>query len=274
MSSSIITSVPAGLIRGDWCIQNLQDFQHQPNECAKAAEDQESSDFDTICCAGDIIDTTQDLWDYRTRNQTEVDLANLVCCLYANAPLNSGSRNTSAPNTCSQGSPTPLASLAATNTENAALYQRTYTSAGTYSWISSTGYYGDYVPTATPECMWVYTKTGVEMSEVTVPAATVSTMSLLSTPSPSSSSWRNSSRSATAAPSMTSDSTSYAYETITTTSGTLTLTLPASLGGHGGPDETNAPASTTSSAAGVLVQPTAMPVLALAAVAMGLIKGF
>lgn len=276
MSSSITTSIPAGVIGGDWCIQNLEDVQHEPNQCADTAKHQVPSDFNTICCAGDIIDTTQDLWDYRTRNETEVDTANLVCCLYAKIPLDS-SPSTSITNgrhTCSQGSPTPLASLAATNTENAALYLRTYTSAGAYSWTGTTGVYEDYVPTATPRCLWVYTKTGVPMNEVTVPTAMISTMSGGSTTSSSMPSSETSSLSMSVTPSMASGSTSFVRETITTTSGTLTLTLPASLGGGRG-DRTATQATaltTTTNGAGGQTDATAMPMLLLAGLAIGLLK--
>lgn len=65
---------------------------------------------------------------------------------------------------------TPLASLAATNTENAGAFVATYASAN-YEFGSPPT---DMLWTETPRCLWVETKTGgLEMKEVTVPAAMI-----------------------------------------------------------------------------------------------------
>lgn len=270
MSLSITTSVPSGTIGGDWCLQNLEGFGGTPNQCADPAKHQKPSDFDTICCAGDIISKPQNLWDYHRLNRTQLNLEDLVCCLYADQPLNSNPSMTSDAHTCPQGSPTPLASLAATNTENAVLYRRTYTSAGPYSWTGATGFYGDYVPVATPRCLWVYTKGGISMSEVTLPAATISAMSVTSTSS------SNTSLPTMIRPSMTADDASHVQETTTTTSGTLTLTLPASLGGGASaePTATQTAVSTTSSSGAIAnAECTTLPVLMLAGLAITILKG-
>ena len=68
--------------------------------------------------------------------------------------------------------PAPLASLAATNTVNAALYLATYANAQQDGTTIR-----DWIRTETPQCLWVETASGVvEMTEVTVPAAQITTL--------------------------------------------------------------------------------------------------
>ena len=168
--SSITTAVPHGPINTDWCIQDILFVDgNTPNGCANSTRGQKSSDFETICCVGDIVDTTQNLFAFRITNS--INLANLVCCRIEGPQAGGfGPINTVA-TACTEGTPTPLASMAATNTDNAALYRETFTSA---SFGGETP--GDFVPTMTPTCLWVYTKTGMALRNVTVPAADITTL--------------------------------------------------------------------------------------------------
>jgi len=69
--------------------------------------------------------------------------------------------------------PVPLASLAATNTDNAVPYLVTYESARG----DSTGGVGDWTRTETPTCLWIETADkAVTMVDVTVPAAQITTL--------------------------------------------------------------------------------------------------
>ncbi|KAI0882132.1 uncharacterized protein GGS22DRAFT_170286 [Annulohypoxylon maeteangense] len=76
---------------------------------------------------------------------------------------------------CNGGSPTPLASLANTNTENAQLFRVTYTSA---SFGSNT--VGNFIPTNTPNCFWAYTS-GAPTVEITLPTPDITTLAPEST---------------------------------------------------------------------------------------------
>lgn len=169
--SSIVTAVPSGGVK-DWCIQEPTSgwYNSAPQECANATRGTSPSDFETICCDGQIVDTSKDL--YRAGGGQTVDLENLVCCRIQGAqqgglmPLYSGPGNQ-----CSTGTPVPLASLAATNTKNAQNFLVTYTSAS-YG-LSTTG---DFIPTDTPSCLWAYTASGAAMVNVTVAAAQITTL--------------------------------------------------------------------------------------------------
>jgi hypothetical protein len=69
--------------------------------------------------------------------------------------------------------PEPLASLAATNTDNAALYLVTYESASQ----DITGGIGDWTVTEKPTCLWIETANkAVTMVDVTLPAAQITTL--------------------------------------------------------------------------------------------------
>jgi hypothetical protein len=174
-SSSITTAIPSGLITTDWCVQDSLGWHDEPNVCADS--DANPLDYGTICCAGDIVDTSGGLaliTNGNSKNHT-IDLDTLVCCLVERPqqggilPLNTDKTQ------CTEGSPTPLASFAATNTANAAIWAATYTSASV-SGGESTTVTGDFIHRETPKCLWVYTKTGVVMQNVTVAAADITTL--------------------------------------------------------------------------------------------------
>lgn len=177
MASSITTAVPSGIIK-NWCLADLSDFGSGPYECANETVGQKPADFQTICCDGDIIDTAENLWQpYRPKSAGPfyLNIDDLVCCRLVGAQQGGLQAIDPDQTHCTAGSPTPLASLAATNTENAADYLVTYTSA---SFGESTT--GDFIPTATPRCLWMNTNTaqsaGVGVKTVTVPAASISTL--------------------------------------------------------------------------------------------------
>jgi hypothetical protein len=180
--SSITTAVPSGIITNgpDWCIQGLVDpfGNDEPpytyNECFNSTRGTEKSSFETFCCDGNIIDTSSNIWSPVARNFTtyELDLENLVCCRTGGQLLPGGIQPIDTDYTkCSASEvPTPLASLAATNTDNAALFLATYASA-------SGPDLEDWTVTQTPTCLWVETASGVvSMTEITVPAAEITTL--------------------------------------------------------------------------------------------------
>jgi hypothetical protein len=171
MASSITTAVPSGPIT-DWCIQDSVDIDGNANVCGDSGEN--PSDYGTICCAGDIVDTTSDLYRYGNANNT-INLDNLVCCRIEGPQAQGGLQAIATDRAqCTEGNATPLASFAATNTANAALWEKTFTSA--YQSVGpSTTIIDDVVPLQSPRCLWVYTKTGVALRNVTVPAADITT---------------------------------------------------------------------------------------------------
>ena len=167
LSSAITTAVPSGLITSEWCVQDALNYDGNPNECGDSG--QNPSDYGTICCAGDIVDTESDLYRFGNSNKT-INLDTLVCCV-VDGPQQGGLQAIQTDRTqCTLGSPTPLVSFAGTNTANAAVYEVTYTSASV-SEGESTSVTGDYIHPQSPKCLWVYTKTGVAMMNVTVEAA-------------------------------------------------------------------------------------------------------
>lgn len=172
--SSIATVVPSGTIE-EWCIKSLYDFSDDVNTCANSSRGTVESDFQTICCDGWIIDSSFDLYEYKP-NRTDpvyVDLNDLVCCRVQGAqqggiqPIVQGNGLT-----CTTGTPTPLASMAATNISNAQNYLATYTSAS----FGASNEVGGFIPTATPYCLWADTAHGVAMQSVTVPEAEITTL--------------------------------------------------------------------------------------------------
>jgi hypothetical protein len=175
--SSITTAIPTGMLKG-WCVAAQVDFENNAYQCANATLGQKPSDYETICCDGDIIDTTQNLFQFdrpKSAGPLYVNIDNLVCCRLT-GPQQGGIGPIDPDQThCTAGDPTPLASLAATNVENAAYFPVTYTSA---SFGETTT--GDFIPTQTPTCLWMNTNTaqsdGVAVVSVTVPAAHISTM--------------------------------------------------------------------------------------------------
>jgi len=170
--SSIVTTVPSGPIQ-TWCIQEpwFDPDNETRQSCANATQGTTDSDFETICCDGSIVDTTKDIF-----SGGPIDLANLVCC-QPRGPQSGGllPLPTNAPTECSTGTPMPLASLAATNTDNAQDFLVTYTSA---SFGETTT--GDFIPTETPYCLWAYTASGVALTNITVAAAQITTLSSIS----------------------------------------------------------------------------------------------
>lgn len=158
--SSITTVFPSGAVQ-PWCLAPIFGFSLAPISICAAAN--VSAEFQTVCCDGDIIDTTGQA--FQPGPQRPLDVDNLVCCVlsgtldWRNDPVTIGST------TCASGSPTPIASLAATNTQNATPYEIDYTNVPT-SLLSST----EITVSATPNCLWLYTASGVVMTTVTVPA--------------------------------------------------------------------------------------------------------
>lgn len=134
----------------------------------------QDSDFQTFCCNGDILDVTKDIWSpagiAAMGENHNLSIADMICCGLGGPQAGGLQGIPSMHTSCSAGSPTPLASLANTNTDNAALYRVTYTSA---SFGDNT--VGDFIPTETPRCFWAYT-VGAEMEEVTLPAPDITTL--------------------------------------------------------------------------------------------------
>ncbi|KAI1106232.1 hypothetical protein F4804DRAFT_62370 [Jackrogersella minutella] len=168
--SSITTAIPTGAI-SEWCIAPLEYYGGDRYQCANSTKGTKETDFQTFCCNGNIINSAHDIWRPASWDGDDhsVNLADMVCC-GINGPQAGGILPLpSAYTVCDEGSPTALASVAATNTDNAALFPVTYTSA---SFGSSTT--GDFVPTDTPTCFWAYTS-GVGTKEVTLPAPDITT---------------------------------------------------------------------------------------------------
>ena len=177
-NATVEIAVPVGTIN-EWCIYALSGFHGETHTCANETRGTNEDDFQTICCDGFIIDSTQDLYKYNPtadRSETHVDLANLVCCA-AHGSQQGGIQPIIQGNgmTCTTGSPTPLSNLAATDTNNAANYLATYTGAqggsqsGTYNPTLE-----DFIPTETPYCLWMDT-VGLQMQSITVAAADITT---------------------------------------------------------------------------------------------------
>ncbi|KAF3929684.1 hypothetical protein AA313_de0204274 [Arthrobotrys entomopaga] len=170
--SSITTSIPSDTII-NWCVANqIQYGDTEPYQCANTTIHQSSSDFESICCDGRIISTKDDLWN--PTNDTKVKVEDLVCCRYH---YEEGGFHAINPTKtiCTAGTPTPLASLAATNVDNARAYLVTFASA------SQDGTsLGDWTLLTTPQCFWMNTNTkdsqGVAADKTLVlPAADVTT---------------------------------------------------------------------------------------------------
>ncbi|KAK6542301.1 hypothetical protein TWF694_006261 [Orbilia ellipsospora] len=172
MPSSITTVVPSGTII-NWCVADqIQYGDTDPYQCANKTIHQSPSDFESICCDGTIINTSYDLWRPSRENKLNID--DLVCCRYH---YEEGGLHAINPTKtiCTAGTPTPLASLAATNVDNARAYLVTYASA------SQDGTsLGDWTLLTTPQCLWMNTNTkdsqGVPVKTVVVPAADITTL--------------------------------------------------------------------------------------------------
>lgn len=159
--SSIVTTVPTGTLP-DWCIQ-LPWFGafNKPQQCANSTRGTQESDYDTICCDGMIIDTKKSIYE-----GGPINIEDLMCCRL-DGPQQGGLHPlpVGKPTTCESGTPVPLTSLAATNTENAQNFLVSYTSVP----------FGEpsFNLTQTPYCLWAYTKSGVAMKTTTLPAADI-----------------------------------------------------------------------------------------------------
>lgn len=174
--ASITTQIPTGPIRNAyWCYQSLYDifsddhFKPDFNTCANSTLGTVDSDFQSFCCDGDIIG----LYDEWPNARDHFNFEELSCCRIQKPqqgglgpiPDNNG-------RTCTAtAKPTPLASLAATNTANAQSYLITYLDA---SAIGTT--WTDWTTRATPTCFWIDTAHGVAMTKVTVRAAAITTL--------------------------------------------------------------------------------------------------
>ncbi|KAK4206337.1 hypothetical protein QBC37DRAFT_300990 [Rhypophila decipiens] len=187
--ASITTSIPTGILSSNaaWCMMEI--FAWGPNhppykykECDKPTDAEnptQPQDFLTICCDGTIIDTSQDMDEYYLSNNGissyPLELDNLVCCREAGVRQMGGVGGFSNPTRCAAVlTPTPLASLAATNTKNAVPYLATYESG---KWDDEISADVDWVKTRTPVCLWVQTThPEVTLVEVQVPAAKITTL--------------------------------------------------------------------------------------------------
>ncbi|KAF3057421.1 hypothetical protein GL218_06294 [Daldinia childiae] len=169
--SSITTAIPTGLIT-EWCLSAPTHFNGSRYECAATEPGWKASNFQTFCCDGDILNTAKDIWhDIGRGKNNSIDLADMICCGLGGAPQQGGVHPLPTAYTgCSAGAPTPLASIAGTNTDNAAPFLVTYTSAS-----YGQGTVGDYIPTETPTCFWAYT-VGVGTTQVTLPAPDITTL--------------------------------------------------------------------------------------------------
>ncbi|KAK3326861.1 hypothetical protein B0H66DRAFT_530849 [Apodospora peruviana] len=181
MPSSITTAIPTGILSDgpDWCIQGLIDIftsedggPYFYNECANSTRGDVKTDFETLCCDGPVIDASRSLWSYRGNfSSYPLDIENLVCCREGGQLLPGGIGPIDNVKTqCEYGAkPTPLASVAATNSHNAMPFLVTYESA-----LAGTA---DWTVTNSPTCLWINTvHPDVTMVEVTVPAAEITTL--------------------------------------------------------------------------------------------------
>ncbi|KAI1077182.1 hypothetical protein F5B20DRAFT_275841 [Whalleya microplaca] len=168
--ASITTTIPTGLIKR-WCLGSLESFDGERYECANKTLGTKESDFQTFCCNGEILNVEKSIWiPGGWGNDSSMNLSDMVCCGLGGHQAGGLHPLPTAYTECSEGSPTPLASLACTNTENAVPFLVTYTSA---SFGDNT--VGDYVPTETPSCFWAY-KVDVAMETITLPVPDITTL--------------------------------------------------------------------------------------------------
>jgi len=193
---SLTTLLPTGIISNGptWCIKELfawgPDYPpYKYNTCGASSSSNSTSipptDFLTICCDGRIIDTTLDMYAYLLSHKTLVtyplNLSNLLCCREANVRQMGGIGPFPNPTRCDavlRPHQTPLASLAATNTANAAPYLATYESG---RWDNEVSSNVDWIRTETPSCLWVQTahpEVSGRLGEVVVEEARITTLPL------------------------------------------------------------------------------------------------
>ncbi|OTA64119.1 hypothetical protein K449DRAFT_381050 [Hypoxylon sp. EC38] len=170
--SSITTVIPTGPIE-TWCVGTLTYYDGTKYQCANETNGTHESDFQTFCCNGEIINTVHDIWKpaFWKGDNHSVNLADMVCCGISGPQAGGVLPLPSANTECNQGSPTPLASLAATNTDNAVPFKVTYTSAS----FGDDGTVGDFIPTNTPNCFFALTKS-VATTEITLPTPDITTL--------------------------------------------------------------------------------------------------
>lgn len=164
MPSSITTQAPTGPLP-NWCLANAWGFHGEPYKCGN--DTTKPDDYWSVCCDGDIVNVKSNIW----RIPRNMKMEELICCRHIGSlegglhPLPAGP-----PWTCDLGAVgTPLASLAATNANNAGAFVATYASANYEFGPTPT----DMLMTETPQCLWVNTKESVAMREVTVDAANI-----------------------------------------------------------------------------------------------------
>ncbi|TQV90813.1 hypothetical protein V2A60_002494 [Cordyceps javanica] len=165
--SSITTQIPTGIL-DSWCLGDAWGFDGLPTLCGN--DTHAPHDFWTVCCDGDIVNVKTNIW-----NGPNMTMEELICCRHRGSlegglhPLPTGP-----PWTCDLGAAgTPLASLAATNTDNAGAFVATYASANEAEGPTPT----DLLLTETPQCLWVLTEARSAMTQVTVDAASIVSLS-------------------------------------------------------------------------------------------------
>ncbi|KAH7025674.1 uncharacterized protein B0I36DRAFT_328901 [Microdochium trichocladiopsis] len=202
--AAITTTVRVGTVE-QWCILpkwspwEVQECAAQfATKTASAAAAPAASDFFNVCCEGTIISRSRSLLleamyaDASNASQWEMWLDDLVCCnargskqsAFFGAPVNI---HDGIGTTWTAGTPTPLASMAAINTDNAALYTYTLTAAPPPPGVSCdpAAVFGcndvfgasDSIWTGTPYCMWMNTaRSSNAVTTITVPAADITTV--------------------------------------------------------------------------------------------------
>lgn len=178
--SSTITAVPTGPV--DWCLfpdwrpPNLLPGLNGPPRCGNGQPGKTDVDYGT--------NTRLDMFVNGTRDK--IDLADLVCCRnqglrpLEGLPLAPWGQRTK----CLTGTPTPLLSLAATNTGDWIEYSVTYPGVSypgvTYPGVtfeglsySTLGTSQVLVGTGTPYCLWFNIVSVSSMKDVTVQALQV-----------------------------------------------------------------------------------------------------
>ncbi|KAF4634346.1 hypothetical protein G7Y89_g3762 [Cudoniella acicularis] len=169
--SSITTAVPIGLI-SKWCVL-VPGFNFNVM-CEGERGNDTSSVFQNICCGGTIVNTKNNTMSNNDDDDDGIPdpvyLEDLACCRPSESEGDAAifpPPFATSGTTCPFGTPTPLASLAATNTANvASVYEATIASAF-YSLGLTDPLNGAMLQT--PYCFWAKTK-GMQVETVTLPA--------------------------------------------------------------------------------------------------------
>lgn len=219
--SSVTTVFPTGVVQ-HWCLAPIYGF-NVTHDIADCAAQNISSNFQTVCCNGDIIDTTGQAF-LSGIPLKPLNLSNIICCQLSGPQdenQNAGTFVSVQPSTCKSGTPTPIVNLAATNTENAAPYYIDFTDLPTgFGWSS------EIVATATPNCLWLNTVSGASLATLTVPAAAQETDSAPLRASPQS---RSSSITTGPTSASSSQPRSHLFPTTTTKPSAASISLPGSF---------------------------------------------